>query len=440
MQSSDGIIVFENDSLHAVCSRRLSMKTPTFAALNRVIGESLVNIVAPAAVTQAAPFYASASAAADDPSATASSFAKERRARLVPPADADLLSGCPPLHLWSDPAAHLFAHPGYKLSTVRTIPQLSRASKSFSSAGWRYLLKHLAQMGLQAAAPMEDGLDWRVASYAQAEAAALGKRRWHRHHSASARAASLYDPYTLFDAQAAAVPASASTAAAAAAVAAAVAASGHSSAAAPGSASASGSSAALFDAPMPPPSYLRAFMDGESYLECRLLEAARARNEREKDNETSGGRGDSTARGSTAGSSFRRGSSSSSSSSSAALDAADTDPSDSSSSYTCALSQLLYLRGSAVCSADASGFLDPSLYAPFALNPLLVARSPTQIHGDERLATAWTNGQSVVPPLDHMLDKIYSMLHAKVARATLLLLPLWYALQGAVQVCFGRSC
>jgi len=50
----------------------------------------------------------------------------------------------------------LVSHPAYKLSTVRSIPQVSDRSADYMLYQWPSLLKHLRQM-LIAKATMEEG-------------------------------------------------------------------------------------------------------------------------------------------------------------------------------------------------------------------------------------------------------------------------------------------
>ena len=54
---------------------------------------------------------------------------------------------------------HLNSHPGYRLSTIKSIPQVADVSKKFTSNTWSYLSKHLYQMQLTDKY-MEEGIDW----------------------------------------------------------------------------------------------------------------------------------------------------------------------------------------------------------------------------------------------------------------------------------------
>jgi hypothetical protein len=240
-------------------------------------------------------------------------------------------------------------------------------------------------MGLQAA-DSEDGLDHSVASWSnhrEGLPALIRKQKWHKHYSSSARAVSLYDPYTLFDVSSA--PSSSSSAAAAAA------------------ASSSGLSQApqqiQFDAPLAPPPYLVAYRDGESYLEARL-QAELAEQQQQLSANNINRRAVENQRNAAAVSSAR----------SAEL---GDDNDGGVPEYITNLSSLLMLRGQGVCAADATPLLDPSLYSSASLNPLQVLRSPAPVLGMARSACLWSNGQAVVRPLDRVLSGVYKQLHAQ---------------------------
>jgi hypothetical protein len=330
---------------------------------------------------------------------TASALAKDRRvagssasaSKFLPPSDADLLAGAPVAHLWSDVVSHLFSHPSLKLSTLRSVPQLSRSSRAFASDSWRALLRSLVLMGLQAA-DSEDGLDHSVATWSnhrEGLPALIRKQKWHKHYSSSARAASLYDPYTLFDASPA--PSSSPNSAAAAA-AAASSSSGLSSPPTP--------QQIQFDAPLAHPPYLVAYRDGESYLEARLqVQLAEQQQQQQLAAHNNTRRAAENQRNAASASSAR----------SAELDDADGGVPE----YITNLSSLLMLRGQAVCAADATPLLDPSLYSSASLNPLQVLRSPAPVLGMARSACLWSNGQAVVRPLDRVLSGVYKQLHAQ---------------------------
>lgn len=76
---------------------------------------------------------------------------------------------------------------------------------------------------------------------------------------------------------------------------------------------------------------------------------------------------------------------------------------------TTTLSQILFLRGAGVCSADASAFLSPSLYSSFSFSPLSVCRDP-RAQTQPRSATLWSNCSAVCKPIELMAKHVYKML------------------------------
>lgn len=328
----------------------MGLKTPSFMHLNQLISDNLTNILTPSHVTQAQPFY-TPQTQEEDANRTPSGGGAGKRKKFVPPPDS-LLLGSMPTMAWSEPLLHLFSHPSYKLSSLTAIPQLPSSAKTFHTASWPYLIKHIGQMGVVGSS-LEDQLDFSIGSIGKKMTVGeVNKRKWHRHFTATAAAVSLFDVGSSFAASSPSMPSVPSSGG------------GVSSSATSAAASADppawpSPSAIPLDAPMPQPVYKPAFADGESYLEYRLNNSTRAR------------------------------------------------PNINSS-----IASILYLRGLGVCGADATSFLDPSLYATGSLNPLLVGRDPHSLHGDDRSATLWSNSSSVVGPIDQLLDRVYTMLDA----------------------------
>lgn len=119
-QVSDGVILVENENFQRICTQLLSIKRPSFADLNRVIGRQIATVLLPA-------------------------FTDKSKG-----------------YMWlSDALQHMFSHPGYKLSTCKLIPQVATRSKDFNTFSWQYLCKHLLQMQI-AGAFMEEGINWRI--------------------------------------------------------------------------------------------------------------------------------------------------------------------------------------------------------------------------------------------------------------------------------------
>jgi len=115
-QLSDGVILFENTRIHEMCSKLLRIARPSFKDLNVAIASQLGSILFPSTSSQGG------------------------------------LSSIPET---------LCAHPGYRLLTARSIPQVPERSKAFTVRTWNGLLKHMHQM-LIADSVLEEGIDWKV--------------------------------------------------------------------------------------------------------------------------------------------------------------------------------------------------------------------------------------------------------------------------------------
>ncbi|RXM95010.1 Tubulin delta chain [Acipenser ruthenus] len=121
-QSSDAILVHENDTVHKICAQLMNIKQISFKDVNKVIAHQLGSVLQPA-YTEGASEY--------------------NRNPL-----GDLMKS-------------MVCHPEYKLLGLRNIPQMSETSLAYSVFTWPGLLKHLRQM-LIANAKMEEGIDWQV--------------------------------------------------------------------------------------------------------------------------------------------------------------------------------------------------------------------------------------------------------------------------------------
>ncbi|XP_069740690.1 tubulin delta chain isoform X2 [Narcine bancroftii] len=122
-QSSDALLIHENDIIHKICSQLLNIKQISFMDINKVITHQLASVLQPAYTRCHVTKY-----------------------------------GSNPL---GDLLESLVTHPEYKLLSPMNIPQMSDTSLQFSTFAWPGLLKHLRQM-LIANTKMEAGIDWRV--------------------------------------------------------------------------------------------------------------------------------------------------------------------------------------------------------------------------------------------------------------------------------------
>ncbi len=142
--NTDAIILLQNQQLHKVCSQLLHLKEITFSDINRVLAHSLASMLQPAVPFDAHPHH--------------EDMSLYGRCRL-----SDLVRGLSP-------------HPQYKILSLRSIPQIPKASHDYSRFLWAGLLKHLRQM-LITDSPTEEGMDWGVAvPVAQATGAGLDFR------------------------------------------------------------------------------------------------------------------------------------------------------------------------------------------------------------------------------------------------------------------------
>ncbi|XP_060139030.1 tubulin delta chain isoform X2 [Zootoca vivipara] len=117
-QSSDALLVHENDAIHKICAQLMNIKQISFQDVNRVIAHQLGSVFQPAYSSESAACYS--------------------RSPL-----GDLMEALVP-------------HPEFKMLGLRNIPQMSENSLAYSTFAWPGLLKHLRQM-LIANAKMEEG-------------------------------------------------------------------------------------------------------------------------------------------------------------------------------------------------------------------------------------------------------------------------------------------
>ncbi|XP_030041737.1 tubulin delta chain [Microcaecilia unicolor] len=124
-QSSDALLVHENDTIHKICAQLMNIKQISFRDINKVLAHQLGSVLQPTYSTEGASCYSRS-----------------------------------PL---GDLMVSLVPHVELKILGLRNIPQMSENSLAYSSFTWQGLLKHLRQM-LIANAKMEEGIDWQVRS------------------------------------------------------------------------------------------------------------------------------------------------------------------------------------------------------------------------------------------------------------------------------------
>ncbi|NXC27425.1 TBD protein, partial [Campylorhamphus procurvoides] len=122
-QSSDALLVHENDVIHKICAQLMNIKQISFRDVNQVIAHQLGSVFQPT-----------------HPAGGGSDYSRNPLG--------DLLEALVP-------------HPEFKVLALRNIPQMPEDSLAYSTFSWPGLLKHLRQM-LIANAKMEEGIDWQV--------------------------------------------------------------------------------------------------------------------------------------------------------------------------------------------------------------------------------------------------------------------------------------
>ncbi|KAM4796741.1 tubulin delta chain [Rhinophrynus dorsalis] len=137
-QSSDALLVHENDIIHKVCSQLMNIKQISFRDVNKVIAHQLGTVFQPVYTSEGNSHYS-----------------RNPLGELME---------C------------LVLHPEYKMLGIRNIPQMSEHSLAYSTFTWQGLIKHLRQM-LIANAKMEEGINWQVRPPSQQAADKISLKR-----------------------------------------------------------------------------------------------------------------------------------------------------------------------------------------------------------------------------------------------------------------------
>ena len=118
-QSSDAIIVMENDHLSQICTKLLGISNVSLYDVNKVAGHKIASVLQPAT-----------SSIYQSQSNTIGNIVKD-----------------------------LCCHPSYKLLAVKNVPQMNDESIEYSTFVWSALMKHLRQM-LIADSALEEGSNY----------------------------------------------------------------------------------------------------------------------------------------------------------------------------------------------------------------------------------------------------------------------------------------
>ncbi|KAK9820111.1 hypothetical protein WJX72_006233 [[Myrmecia] bisecta] len=127
---SDGVMLVENGALNLACQRLLNIQRPSFTDMNAVAAQALAAALLPARMRAATP--------------PAMGGGRGRR-----------------LGMLGDVVEHLCCHPGYRLLSLRAVPQMAAAAIDFTTFTWTAILRRLQQM-LITGSVTEEGMDWNV--------------------------------------------------------------------------------------------------------------------------------------------------------------------------------------------------------------------------------------------------------------------------------------
>ena len=130
-QSSDAILLLQNDQLHKACSKLLHLKNISFSDINSVICHCLASIL--------------------QPSVQQNHFGSKRME------DRLLYDQC----CLQDIVTQLCPLQDYKILSLKSVPQMPEKFHQYSQYLWAGLLKHLRQM-LVTDAHIEEGMNWSV--------------------------------------------------------------------------------------------------------------------------------------------------------------------------------------------------------------------------------------------------------------------------------------
>ncbi|KAI8475858.1 MAG: delta tubulin [Monoraphidium minutum] len=176
---SDGLLLLQNEALHAACTKLMGVPRPGFADLNGVAATALASALLPAYPRPAA------GAPAGSPPGPGPGARQPAGGRVL---------GRVPLHPLGDLVAHLTPHPSFRLASVRHVPQLAPGSLDFTTFTWGALLRRLRQMAVTGATATAGRAQGRAAfahmcappAAPAAAAAALPAHRYRNKAAASA--------------------------------------------------------------------------------------------------------------------------------------------------------------------------------------------------------------------------------------------------------------
>jgi hypothetical protein len=127
-QSSDAVIIFQNDQIQSICRKRMRLNNPSFNDLNTVIAKHLASSILL-------------------PSKTWQKNGYDNGERGL-----------------EDAVRHLCSHPSYRMLGIKMIPFGASGDQKFDTSTWKGMLRRLHQMQMDPDAYMEDCIDWSLSS------------------------------------------------------------------------------------------------------------------------------------------------------------------------------------------------------------------------------------------------------------------------------------
>ena len=173
---SDGIVIAQNEHLHAACRTTLGLDRPTFDDMNGVAARQLAGVLLPASTRAcgapgAAPGVGGVSSSPggvshrDKQSIGGGGAVGECGTSGRRSGGAQSEPTGRPLMLLHDVTRSLCCHPSMRLLSLRSVPMMPTRSVDFTTFTWPALMKRTRQM-LLSGTTLEEGLDWGLEPHA----------------------------------------------------------------------------------------------------------------------------------------------------------------------------------------------------------------------------------------------------------------------------------
>ncbi|KAL4449266.1 hypothetical protein ABPG74_015648 [Tetrahymena malaccensis] len=133
-QNTDGIILIENDGIEEICNKLLNLKRPSLTEMNRVIAHQLSSVLFPVL-----------------PESQKNSSGQQQSVNYFSSLQNNF-------RYFNDIYDLLLTDPRYKILSIKNVPQMPDASKSFQNDQWSALEKRIFQM--QISNSMESNINW----------------------------------------------------------------------------------------------------------------------------------------------------------------------------------------------------------------------------------------------------------------------------------------